>query len=104
MKMSAALAAELLGELEPEEAELGAAAKQLAGEFPGLLPLVDVRGDLLGDEPRAGLPQLLVLLAEGRQGRPGATVLDKGHGRRVTGRYAAGCVHELARRFEPSQF
>ena len=39
-----------------------------------------VRRDLLGDEPGDGLPQLLVLLAERRQDRPPARVLDHGHG------------------------
>ena len=79
VQVGAALAAQLLRELEAEEAELGAAAEQLPREFPRRLPLVDVRRDLLGDEAGDRLPQLLVLLAEGRQGRPGAAVLDDGH-------------------------
>ena len=79
VQVGAALAAVLLGELQPEEAELGAAAVELAGEFARRLPLVDVGRDLLGDEAADGLAQLLVLLAEGRQGRPRAAVLDHSH-------------------------
>ena len=79
VQVGAALAAVLLRELEPEEAELGAARVELAGEFPRLLPLVDVRRDLLDDEAPDRLPQLLVLLAEGRQGGADAGVLDDGH-------------------------
>ena len=67
VQVGAALAAQLLGELQPEEAELGAAPVELTGEFPRLLPPVDVRRDLLGDEARDGFPQLLMLLAEGRE-------------------------------------
>src|SRR4051794_33982253 len=77
--MSAPLAAKLLGKLEAEEAELGTAGEQLAGEFPRRLPLVDVRSDLVADEAGDSLPQLLVLLAEGREGGAGAAVLDDGH-------------------------
>src|SRR3954454_22128846 len=79
VQVGAARAAVLLRELEAEEAELGAALVELAGEFARLLPLVDVGGDLLGDEAADGLPQLLVLLAERGKGRAGAAVLDDGH-------------------------
>ena len=72
----AALAAVLARELEPEEAELAAAVEQLARELALLLPLVDVRGDLLGDELVDRLAQVLVLLGEGRERRPLAGVLD----------------------------
>ena len=72
----AALAAVLLGELEAEEAELGAAREQLARELARLLPLVDVGRDLLGDEAPHRLAQLLVLVGERRQRRAGAGVLD----------------------------
>ena len=41
-----ALAAQVLGELEAEEAQLAAAAVELAGELPGIFPLVDVGPDL----------------------------------------------------------
>jgi hypothetical protein len=68
--------------LQAEEAELAAALVQLTWELAGLLPLVDVRGDLLGDEAANGLAQLLVLLAEGREGRALAGVLyDRDGGR-----------------------
>ena len=63
----AALAAELLGVLEAEEAELAAALVQLARELARLLPLVDVGGDLLADEAPHRLAELLVLLGERRQ-------------------------------------
>ena len=66
----AALAAVLARVLEPEEAELAAAGKQLARELPRLLPLLDVRGDLLGDELAHRFAQLLVLLGEGREQSP----------------------------------
>jgi hypothetical protein len=72
----AALAAEALRELQPEEAELGAAAVEIARELFRPLPLVDARRDLGGDEPLDGLPQLLVLGAERRQHRPRAGVFD----------------------------
>ena len=52
VQVGAALAAVLLGELEAEEAELAAAGEELARELARLLPLVDVGGDLLGDEAR----------------------------------------------------
>jgi hypothetical protein len=65
----AALAPVLGLVLEAEEAELAAAGIELARELARLLPLVDVGGDLLGDEPPDGFAQLLVLLAERREGR-----------------------------------
>jgi len=64
VQVGAALAAVGLGELQPEEAELGAAAVELTREFARRLPLVDVGRDLLGDEAGDGFAQLLVLLAE----------------------------------------
>src|SRR5689334_628460 len=67
VQVSAALAAVFLWELQPEEAELGTAPVELAGEFPRLLPLRDMGRDLLGDEAANRLAQLLVLLAEGRK-------------------------------------
>ena len=76
MQVVAALAAVGLGELQPEEAELGAAAVEIAGEFPRRLPRVDVRRDLRGDEPRDRLAELLVLRPERRQHRPRPAVLD----------------------------
>ncbi len=79
VQVRAALAAVLLGELQAEEAELGAALVEVAGEFPCLLPLVDVGSDLLGDEAVDRLAQLLVLLAERRQRRPRTRVLDDRH-------------------------
>ena len=79
VQVGAALAAELLGELEAEEAELGAAGVELAGEFARRLPLVDVGRDLLDDEAADRLAQLLVLLAEWRQRGARSRVLDYGH-------------------------
>ena len=79
VQVGAALAAVLLGELEPEEAELGATPVELAREPARLLPLVDVWRYLLGDEAPHGLAQLLVLLAEGRKGGALSCVLDDGH-------------------------
>ena len=79
VQMGAALAAQLLGELQPEEAELRAARVQLTGEFPRVLPLGDVGRDLLGDEAADRLAQLLVLLAEGREGGALSCVLDDLH-------------------------
>ena len=76
----AALAAVLGLVLEAEEAELAAAGVELAGELARLLPLVDVRRDLLGDEAADRLAQLLVLLAEGRQRGALAGVLYDGDG------------------------
>jgi len=70
VEVVAALASELLGVLEPEEAELGGAAVELAGELARLLPLVDVGGDLVADPARDRVAQLLVLLGEG--GKKGA--------------------------------
>src|SRR5205085_12414772 len=81
VQVGAALPAVLLRELQPEEAELGATAVELAGEFPRRLPLGDVRRDLLRNEAADGLPQLLVLRAEGRQRRPRPGVLNDGHQR-----------------------
>jgi hypothetical protein len=75
-----ALAAVLGLELEAEEAEFAAAVVELARELARLLPLVDVRRDLVGDEAADGLAQRLVLLAEGRQLRPLTTVLYDGDG------------------------
>ena len=79
VQVGAALAAVLLGELEAEETELGAAPVELTGEFPRLLPLVDVRRDLLADEAADGLPQLLVLLAERRECASLSRVFDDRH-------------------------
>jgi hypothetical protein len=62
----AALAAVLGLVLQAEEAELAAAVVEGARELPRLLPLVDVRGDLVADEAANRVAQLLVLLAEGR--------------------------------------
>jgi hypothetical protein len=56
VQVGAALPAVLLGELQPEEAQLRAACVQLARELTGRLPLVDVGSDLLGDEAADGLP------------------------------------------------
>src|SRR4029077_2953981 len=75
----APLAAVLRLELEAEEDELAAAVVQLARELPSVLPLLDVGGDLLGDEAPHGLAQLLVLLGEGREGGANALVLDDVH-------------------------
>jgi hypothetical protein len=75
-----ALAAVLGLVLEAQEAELSAAVVELAGELPRLLPLVDVRSDLLADEASDRLAQLLVLLTEGREERPLTTVLYDGDG------------------------
>ena len=47
-----------------------------AREFPRRLPLVDVRRDLFLDEAADRLTQLLVLLAERRQGGARTGVLD----------------------------
>ncbi len=93
VQVGAALAAVLLGELQPEEAELGAAPVELAGEFARLLPLVDVGRDLLGDEAADGLAQLLVLLAEGGRVARAPRVLDDGHRR---GRLAPVLEHRVA--------
>src|SRR5262249_60393744 len=62
-----------------EEAELAAAVVELARELARVLPLLDVGGDLLGDEVPHRLAELLVLVGEGGQGRPLALVLDDGH-------------------------
>src|SRR5262249_11519061 len=78
MDVVAALAAVLRLVLEAEEAELAAAVVELAGKLPRLLPFVDVGSDLVGDEAADRLAELLVLLAEGRQHRPLARVLDDG--------------------------
>jgi hypothetical protein len=75
----AALAAVLGLVLESEEAELAAAVVELPWELARLLPLVDVGGDLVGDESPGRLPQLLVLLAEGREEGPLTGVLDDAH-------------------------
>ena len=64
--------------LEAEKTELAAARIELARELARLLPLIDVRSDLVGDEAANRLAQLLVLLAEGRERRPLAAVLDDG--------------------------
>ena len=67
MDVVASLAAVLGLVLETEEAELAASVVQVARELAGLLPLVDVGGDLLRDEAADRLAQLLVLLAEWRE-------------------------------------
>jgi hypothetical protein len=74
----AALAAVILRELEAEEPELAAASEQLPRELSRLLPLVDVRSDLVADKAPDCLAELLVLLGERRQQRPFAAVLDDG--------------------------
>jgi hypothetical protein len=61
--------------LETEEAELPAAVVELPRELARLLPLVDVRSDLLADEPPDRLAQRLVLLAERREKSALTTVL-----------------------------
>jgi hypothetical protein len=66
--------------LEAEEAELAAARIELARELPVLLPLLDMRRDLLADEAADRLAQLLVLLGEGRDERTPAGVLYDGDG------------------------
>jgi hypothetical protein len=76
----ASLAAVLGLVFEAEEAELAAAVVELAGELARLLPSLDVRRDLLTDEAADGFPQLLVLLAEGRQRSSLAPVLYDGDG------------------------
>jgi hypothetical protein len=76
----AALAPVLGLVLEPEEAEVPAAVVELARELTRLLPLIDVRRDLLGDEAADCVAQLLVLLCEGRQRRPPTRVLYYGDG------------------------
>jgi len=75
----AALPAIAFGKLQPEEAELAAAAKEIAGELARLLPFVDVRSDLGGDEAPDALAKLLVLLSEWRQLGPNTGVLDDRH-------------------------
>src|SRR5581483_11586370 len=72
----AALPAVALRKLEPQEAELAAALEQLPRELASLLPPVDVRGDLGGDEAADALAQLLVLLGERGQDRARPRVLD----------------------------
>ena len=79
VEVGPALAAVALGELEAEEAELGAAAVELAREFARRLPLVDVRRDLLADEAPDRLAQLLVLGVERRRDGPHPGVLDDRH-------------------------
>ena len=83
VQVGAALAAQLLGELEAEEAELGAALVELAGKFACRLPLVDVRGDLLADEAADRLAQLLVLLMEGRQDGTPTHIFNDRHSLRL---------------------
>jgi hypothetical protein len=63
----AALPAVLDLVLEAEEAKLAAPGIELAWELARLLPLVNVRRDLLADEAADRLAQLLVLRREGRQ-------------------------------------
>ena len=83
VELVAALAAEPLGVLEAEEAELGGAVEELARELAPLLPLV-LEGDDLGLDPAADRrPQLLVLVLERGLQRARAAVLDDGH-RRMT--------------------
>jgi hypothetical protein len=78
VQVGAPLAAVNLWELQPEEAQLGAAPVQLARELARRLPLVDVGSNLLGDEAADGFPQLLMLLTEGREGGANPAVLDDG--------------------------
>jgi hypothetical protein len=75
-----ALAAVLGLELEAEEAQLSAALVELTWKLARLLPLVDVGSDLPGDEAADGLAQLLVLLAEGREGSALSAVPYDGDG------------------------
>ena len=55
----AAVAADLLGEADAEQAGLGGCAVQVARQFAGPLPLVDVRQDLAFGEGAHRLSQLL---------------------------------------------
>ena len=75
----AALAAELLGVLEAQEAELAGAGVELARELARLLPVVEVGDDLLAHPASDGLAKRLVLVGERRQQRPLAGVLDDRH-------------------------
>ena len=79
VQVGAALAAVLLGELQPEEAELGAAPVELTRELPRRLPLVDVRRDLLGDEAAGRSPAAPRAPRRRRQCRPCSAVFDDGH-------------------------
>jgi hypothetical protein len=65
---------------QAQEAELATPVVELARELAGLLPLIDVRSDLVRDEAANRLAQLLVLLAEGRERCPLAAVLYDGDG------------------------
>jgi hypothetical protein len=64
--------------LEAEKAELATAVVELAWKLAGLLPVIDVRGDLLGDEAADRLAKLLVLLGEWRKQGTLTGVLDDG--------------------------
>ena len=66
MEVTAALTSVFLGEFETEEAEFTAATVELAGELLPVLPLHDVRRDLVFDEAPDRLAELLVLPGEGR--------------------------------------
>jgi hypothetical protein len=74
----ASLAAVLGLVFQAQEAELATPVVELARELARVLPLIDVRSDLVRDEAADGVAQLLVLFAEGRERRPLAAVLDDG--------------------------
>ena len=69
----AALAAQLLGVLQAEEADLGQLREHLVGKPARVLPLGGVGAQLVGHEPPHRLAQLRVLFGEGRDRlrRPG---------------------------------
>ena len=95
----AALAAQLLGVLEAEEAELGGPRIELARELARLVPLVHVGRDLGRDPARDRLAELLVLVREGRDERTRARVLDDGvahQGRDCGRRPATATAREAA--------
>src|SRR5581483_1246628 len=77
MHVVAALAAVLLGVLEPEEAELGHAREHVVGEPARVFPLARVRSQLGLDEAPDRLAQRFVLVGERR--RPPRWALGTGH-------------------------
>ena len=92
MQVIPALAAVLLGVLQPEEADSRQLVEHLVREPALVLPLLGVGPQLVGHEPPYGLPKLLVLLAERRERPPGrdrgdslleAAVGERGHSRTV---------------------